>query len=410
MSKTKLLVGITLIAVLAAMLLTGGACAKPAPEGVKVIKIGAPGALSGFAAGWGLPEDRGLRMMVDEVNAAGGITIGGETYTFVVVSADTKFTVEGATSAAHKLVTADKIKYAVGGIDKHETLSMQSIFEPAGVIHFHDGWGSGIVSSEAPHSFRTPPAPHTFTPSVHSYMLEVFPDAKRWSMLGYDTPGIRESNANISSYFDALGLELVSEEWYALDAVEFYPIIDRLIENKVDAVEIVGSTPTQSCLFVKQAYEKGYDGLIFYPAPLSATDVVDIAGVEAAEGVMSAVEVTTGDMATPEAQAFRKAYVESYGRWESNVIGISIGFQIIVDAMKKADSVEVEDVLPVLHAGGPFDTLLGPVLIGGKELFGVNGECFIPMPLQVIRNGEMVPMKLFTAEYQIEMLLKYLSK
>lgn len=409
MGKTKLLVVVGLIVVLVVALLLG-ACPAPAPEGAKVIKIGAPGALSGFAAGWGLPEDRGLRMMVDEVNAAGGITIGGETYTFVVISADTRFSVEGAASAAHKLVTEDKIKYAVGGIDKHETLTLQSIFEPAGVIHFHDGWGSGIVSSEAPHSFRTPPAPHTFTPSVHSYLLEAFPNAKRWSMLGYDTPGIHESNANITSYFDALGLELVSEEWYALDAVEFYPIITKLIEAEVDAVEIVGSTPAQAGLFIKQAYEKGYDGLIFYPAPLSATDVVNIASVEAAEGVMSALEVTTGDMATPEAKAFREAYIGSYGRWESNVIGISIGFQIIVDAMKKAGSVEVEDVLPVLHAGGPFDTVLGPVLIGGEELFGINGECFIPMALQVIRNGEMVPMKLFTAEYQKEMLKKYLPK
>jgi branched-chain amino acid transport system substrate-binding protein len=410
MRKTKSLLLIGVVILLVAVLLVGGSCAKPPTPAAKVIKIGAPGPLSGLAAGWGLPEDRGLRMLVDNVNAAGGLTVGGQTYTFVVISADDKFTVEGAAAAANKLVTEDKVKYAIGGIDKHETLSLQSIFEPAGVIHFHDGWGGGIVHVEAPHSFRIPPSPQSFDPALHSYLLQIFPNAKRWSMVGYDTPGIRECNAEIEAYFKPLGLELVSEEYYAMDAVEFYPLIDKLIHSGVDAVEITGSTPAQTGLFVKQAYEKGYHGLIFYPAPLTAEDVVGIAGVQAAEGVMTLMTAATGDMATPEARAFYDAYVKSYGRWESNILDISVSFQIILDAMKKADSVEVEKVLPVLQGGGSFDTIFGQALIDAQEVYGTPNECFIPLALQVIRNGKLVPTKLFTAQEELDMLKKYLPK
>lgn len=410
MGKTKLVVVGGLVMVLVAALLVGSACAAPAPVGAKVIKIGAPGALSGMAAPWGLPEDRGLRMQVDEVNAAGGLTVGGETYTFVVISGDTKFSVEGAAAVSHRLVTVDKVKYAVGGIDKHETLTLQSTFEPAGVIHFHDGWGSGIVHPEAPHSFRTPPAPQTFTPAVLSYILQAYPEATRWGLVGYDTPGIHECSANVTPYFGTIGLEIAAEEYYAFDTVEFYPLITKLMDAGVNALYVTGATPPQAGLLLKQAREKGYTGLFFFPAPLSAKDIVGISGVEAAEGAISLMAITSGDLATPEARAFRQAYIDSYGQWESNVVDISVGFQIILEAMKEADSIEVEKVLPVLHAGGPFDTLLGPVLIGGEELFGTPNECFIPLAPHVIRNGESVPEALLTAEYQVEMLLKYLPK
>lgn len=407
MSKSKFLVMIGLIVVLVVALMLG-ACTAGTPAGTNVIKIGSVGPLSGEGAAWGLPEDRGLRMLVDTVNAAGGITVGGETYTFVVVSADTKFTVEGAAAAAQKLVTQDKVQYVIGGIDKHESMSLQSVFEPAGVIHFHDAWGDDIVIPEAPHSFRIPATPHEFTPLYIGNLMELYPDATKWALVSYDTPGMRECYAQTRLYLEAMGLEVV-EEYFSFDCLEFYPLINQLLDLGITAIQPVGTIP-QLGLIVKQSRELGYTGIFADPAPTAATDIVAIAGIEAAEGYVCLMAVTEGPMATPEARAFHDEYVDSFGVWESNILDISIAFQIIVEAMKAADSVEVEDVLAVLHAGGPFDTLLGPALIGGEELHGINCQVFIPLAAHQVQNGELVPLFSMSAEDQLEAMKDVISQ
>jgi branched-chain amino acid transport system substrate-binding protein len=407
MGKTKFLVMIGLVVVLVAATLLSGACAAPAPEGVKVIKIGSVGPLSGAGAPWGLPEDRGLRMLVDEINAAGGLTVGGETYTFVVISADTKFTVEGAAAAAQKLVTQDEVQYVIGGIDKHETMSLQSVFEPAGVIHFHDGWGAGIVHPEAPHSFRIPGTPCEFMPAYAERMLEAYPNATRWALMAYDTPGMHEDYSWTRSYLEGMGLEVVAEEYFAFDALDFYSLLNKLMDLEVTCIECVATIP-QMGLIVKQARELGYTGPFADPAPTAASDIVDIAGLEYANDYVSCMTITSGPLATPEAKAFREEYINSFGVWESNVLDISVAFQIILEAMKEADSVEVEDVLAVLHAGGPFDTIFGPALICGEELHGVNCQVFMTIAPHKIQNGELVPIAAMTAEEQLEALEKFL--
>jgi branched-chain amino acid transport system substrate-binding protein len=182
----------------------------------------------------------------------------------------------------------------------------------------------------------------------------------------------------------------------------------NLMDLGVTAIQPVGTIP-QLGLIVKQGRDLGYTGIFADPAPTAAADIVAIAGAEAAEGYISVMAVTEGPLATPEARAFHEEYVESYGVWESNVLDLSVMFQVIVDAMKAADSVEVEDVLPVLHAGGPFDTLFGPVMIGGEELHGIDCQVFIPLAAHQVQNGELVPLFNMSAEDQIATMLEYLG-
>jgi branched-chain amino acid transport system substrate-binding protein len=409
MNKTKLVVIGGMVMVLVAALVAGNACVAPVPAGGKIIKIGAPGPLSGMAAAWGLPEDRGLRMLVDKINTAGGLTVGGETYSFVVVSADTQFTVEGAAAAAHKLVDMDKVKYAIGGIDKHESLSLQAIFEPAGVIHFHDAWGDDIVKASAPHSFRIPPSPQDFTPAIFDWLKTNRPDLTRVFLTGYDTPGIRETNAESKAYMSKMGFELVGEDYFPFDSTEFYPMISRYSAADAQIVWIGGATVPQDALLAKQAKEKGFQGILLHPAPVSAEDLLALAG-PGAEGFMNLMAVSDGPLATPEAKAFSQDYVQAYGKWESNVFDISAAFEILTDAMKKADSVDVEKVLSVLHGGGPFDTMFGPARISGENLYGVNCQVFMPLGLNEVKGGALTTLVVLTADKQLELLDKWIAK
>ena len=401
MRKTRLLFIIPLVIALVALSLVG-ACAKPEPTAAKVLKFGAPGPLSGLAAGWGIPEDRGLRMLADEVNAEGGLKVGGETYTIEIISADTKFSIEGAAAASHKLAYEDGVKYAIGGIDKHETLSLQAVFEPAGVIHFHDGWGAGIVNTGAPHSFRIPSTPHETTPAVYAWIMKAYPNVKRVGLVGAESEGGHEFVEQIASHMPTLGLEVAGTVYYAFDAVEFYPIITKLLKGNPDIIDWSG-TPPQIALFAKQCREKGYQGLFLNQNPVAVKDLVEIGGTELMEGFLS----LPAAMVTSEAKAFQEAYIAKHGKWESNVLDIAISFQIIIDAMKKADSVEVDKVLAVLHTGGPFDTIIGPARIGGEQLHGIANQAFIPLGIIQIQDGVGVTVHVITADEQVEVLEKW---
>jgi ABC-type branched-subunit amino acid transport system substrate-binding protein len=139
--------------------------------------------------------------------------------------------------------------------------------------------------------------------------------------------------------------------------------------------------------------------------------MVAAGGREVAEGMMSVCPIEGGPEATPEMRAFREKYVASYGKWESNVVQIGIvGFQVIVEAMKKADSIEVDKVVAVLQAGGPFDTILGPAVIGGKELHGVPNQAFLTQAVWQVQNGVGVPIIVLTGSEQLETMLKYVVK
>ena len=57
----------------------------------KVVSIGYSGPLSGGAALYGKDVQSGLDMAINELNKAGGVSVGGEKVTFKLVSLDDKY-------------------------------------------------------------------------------------------------------------------------------------------------------------------------------------------------------------------------------------------------------------------------------------------------------------------------------
>src|SRR5213075_2341728 len=76
----------------------------------EVIKIGAIYSMSGPGAFLGVPEDRGLRLKVDEINKAGGIN-GRK---IELVSYDSEGNTTKAAQLARRLIESDKVVAMVG--------------------------------------------------------------------------------------------------------------------------------------------------------------------------------------------------------------------------------------------------------------------------------------------------------
>jgi branched-chain amino acid transport system substrate-binding protein len=116
---------LALIVCLLLILFTVPACV-PGAEEAKVIKIGVIGPMQ-FVQGehhW-----YGATMARDEINAAGGISLGGVNYPIELIRTDSNEILNPADAAAamERLITVDKADFAVGGFRTEGVFPMQDV-------------------------------------------------------------------------------------------------------------------------------------------------------------------------------------------------------------------------------------------------------------------------------------------
>jgi branched-chain amino acid transport system substrate-binding protein len=102
------------------------ACAPASEEAAKTIKIGVIGPMQ-FVQGehhW-----YGATMARDDINAAGGVKVGDETYTIELIQADSNemFSPTDARAAMEKLITVDGADFVVGGFRTEAVFAMQDV-------------------------------------------------------------------------------------------------------------------------------------------------------------------------------------------------------------------------------------------------------------------------------------------
>ena len=92
----------------------------------QVIRIGVVGPMTFIQ---GIHHWRGATLAADEINAAGGITVGGTTYTIELVRVDSNEMHPGpdAVSAVERAITVSKVDFLVGGFRTEAMLAMTEV-------------------------------------------------------------------------------------------------------------------------------------------------------------------------------------------------------------------------------------------------------------------------------------------
>ena len=122
---------LTLLVLLSLVAACGGATApEPAAEDpaaeepaasadVEVVKVGALYPLTGPDAGWaGDPYIKSHQLAIDEINAAGGVQVGDESYDIKLVQVDSNElkSIDDASSRALEAITVDNVDFLMGSI------------------------------------------------------------------------------------------------------------------------------------------------------------------------------------------------------------------------------------------------------------------------------------------------------
>mgnify|MGYP000971731980 CR=1 FL=1 len=243
------------------------------------IKIGAILAETGPAAFLGGPEVRSLRMLVEELNAKGGIN--GKTIELIVK--DSAGSPEKAVSFAKQLIEEEKVFAIIGPSTSGESLSIKKIAEDGKTILISCSAAELIVNPVAPHVFKTAPSDSYAAQQIFMTMQKK--GIKKIAVLAGNDGFGKAGKEQLAKNAQAFGITIVAEEVYDKSATNLTAIVAKLKANaEIEAVVNWSIVPAQSIL-AQNIRQAAWDVPLYQSHGFANIKYAETAGV-AAEGII----------------------------------------------------------------------------------------------------------------------------
>jgi len=357
-----------------------------APGWGEDLKIGAVGTLSGGGTEWGLALQRAVTVAFEEINAAGGVKVGGKTYTLKMIMYDDQYTAQGGTTAATRLVNVDNVKFILGPIGSPPALGVVAVTNPAKVIALTNGYSPKILTPESKYSFRMQIPTDYFAPAVAKWLRQTYPKIVKVGIISpNDAVGQTLAPLHADAYA-ASKFDLVFDEKYDRGLKDFGPLLTRMMAKGAELLELDGNAPGEAGLMTKQARQLGFKGVIIQTGGPGLEEIIRVAG-SFAEAFLS---YDLFDPTDPGVQRYVKAY---NAKFEGPVPGLSIVWfnaaRVLHEAFKKANSIEVDKVRDALENLEGTPTVFGPVRWTGKERYGINHQLLHSFLISEVKDGKV---------------------
>lgn len=378
-----------------------GPCPAIAQE---TLLIGQVLPLSGPSASWGVGQMRFLEMIEGEINARGGLNIGGKRYLVKHVSYDHKVDLDTTIKVTNKLVFEHKVKFIFGCAVGATCRAAQTVTGPNNVMFTFACWGKELLTKDFPLNFRIEHSPWEVCDAYFRAMKKKFPNLKNLATISpNDTSGWDGAKGSIAAA-KKVGINCVAEEYYERAQEDFHGVLGRILAKKPDIIDLATSPMGTGGLILKQAYELGYRGLKAWVAGTLPPAAIKVCGPEAAEDLYNALYWDFyGKYTTPELRALVKEYEK---RFQEPVDYVTLGqycfMKAAFSAMEKAGTIDPVKVADAIVAGAPYNSVLGPYMFGMAKFYGGKPrQAMHPIVLSVIKGG-----KTLNLDYELHEELK----
>lgn len=359
----------------------------------KTIKIGFLAPLTGECSGWGLPGLYGCEIWVEEVNAAGGIKVGGDQYLLELVSFDDEYHVDKALQGFKKLVMEHDVKIILmlGGDTVPPVKRFMTKKKMLTTTLIPSDLGPEVPYLLAPCECH----PIHVVPSA-LWMIENIPNLETFAMIAQqDAIGIT-SIATYRALFEAAGIKQIGENIFDVSTTDFAPIVSSLVAKKPDVFCMDALYSDFVNLVCVETYNKGYKSEMITCACDNYKAIIEKTSKEFMEGYLHDFP----DFDDPAMNApyinFKKPneFFEEYNKRHPGTWGaVSWEYAAILElwksAAEKAGSIEPMDVLDEMKAGGKAPHAFGDAIWWGKELFGIDNALVGNWPAVRCENGKM---------------------
>ncbi|MDX3970811.1 substrate-binding protein [Bradyrhizobium sp. PUT101] len=214
------------------------------------IKVGIATDLTGPIAYAGNADANVAKMVIKEINAAGGL-LGRPLELYIE---DTASNESVAVGNVRKLIQRDKVDMVLGGITSSMRNAIKDPIVARGkTLYIYPQLYEGKECT--PYLFCTGPTPAQQCDEFIPWLIKN--GGKKFALPSANYVWPHTLNVYARKVIEANGGEVVFEEYYPLDQVDFSSTVNRIISNKVDVVFNTVIPPGVGPFF-KQLYEAGF--------------------------------------------------------------------------------------------------------------------------------------------------------
>ena len=247
-------------------------------EEESTIKIGAILAVTGGASFLGAPEARTMEMVVEDLNAAGGIN--GKMIELIIK--DSAANPEKAISFAKQLIEEDQVIAIVGPSTSGETMQIKDLCESYKVPLVSCAAAEAIVNPQAAYVFKTPQKDSYVAKWIYTTMNDM--EIEKIGVIAANTGFGNAGKGQLEKYASEMGIEIVISETYDKASTDLTALLTKVNAQGVDAVVNWSIVPAQS-IVPKNMKQLGMDVPLFQSHGFGNIKYVEAAG-EAAEGII----------------------------------------------------------------------------------------------------------------------------
>ena len=347
------------------------------------ILIGHVASLNGDTATFGTSADEGIKLAVEEINAAGGV-LGKK---IVIKTEDDRSLPDEAKTAANKLITRDKVVALLGEIASSRSLAMAPEAQAAGVPMLSPGSTNPKVTEVGDYVFRACFIdPFQGTAMANFGMRDL--KLKKFAIL---YPVNSDYGVGLRDFFKEAaakgGGEIVAELGYTEKSdVDFRSQLTKIKGASPEAIFISGYY-TEAALIAQQARELGIHVPLLGGDGWDSPKLVEV-GKSAIEGCYFSNHYSP-DEDRPGVKAFVEAYKKKFKNPDGSpkvpdamAILAYDSAKLMADAIKRAGGTDGAKIRDALAATKDFPGASGMITIDE------NRNAKKPIVILKIENGQ----------------------
>jgi len=356
--------------------------AQPKPVNVGVILP-----LSGANAQFGINSRQGIELVVDELNAAGGLKgLGGAKINLVV--ADSTSAPANAATVAQRMIGENDCCAILGAFASSLTLAIQEVTERRRVPLLTMSYSDQITGRGFKNVFQVTSKGSVIGKAQFNYAVELAGGSEKVNKIAImfeDTAYGTSTASGLRAAAKAAGADIVMDEAYPLGITDITPLINKLRASKAQMVFPV-SYLNDSLLIVRALRQQRINmPIVGGSAGYVIPDFAQALG-EYSDGVLSICSANY-DLDTDATERYRKRF-KSFMVHEAQEHAVAM--DVLIQAINGAKSAKPEDIGGALRST-TFNQGWAKTMTNGQVRFDETGLNVFAEPVMVQwQNKELV--------------------
>jgi len=353
-------------------------------------------------------------MAVEEINAAGGVNVGGEQRLFEVVSTDTRdggadVPVDDALQAMERLILEEKpVAILVGNLRSEVLIAAMDLMAKYKLPYLGTIAASPAMQQKVTENYDT--YKYVFRvglngPGVGMYLTQAMGflgqefGFKRAYIVHQDVAWATGTAGGVEKWFTDNGWEVVGKDAYPIGATEFTPSINKAIEGEADVIVPIFDMPSSGILLKQAKAMQAPQLFAGFISPVAAPGAWDTFEGEVDGMVNLSFEIGNLPVeAVPASVEYFNKYGEKYGADALATLGGHApapsydSVYILKEAIERAGSLDGDALVTALEATD-MDGAIGHITFGKDHqvIYGLDPKTTALGAVFQWQDGKRVP-------------------